>query len=325
MHRAKKYILTLYVLSCYCLPGRVGCSVRVSCTRYCSRRVAESWKEMRSIGPYTCRRPAGKLAHCLSGFVKNRTIRRGRQLCSWRCAIVRLYRVLSFETRWRYRRTTADCISFHIRPIDHAISILRRVCSRGSSCLLHRRSWSFLPCRLPIEPIVTVCFWSSVSSTRRLLCFSYSSRRSFHTVRGWWYGGRPKITPAFGQWRWPIMWSWPGRCLLLTAGTDFSHLINVPCAAWSYWWCIVVYASLEDPRCPEVSWFVYVCSGIGTDPVLTAVVFHRCGELDWEKTAVKEGFVSFDFSTGKFYGLNEESVNCKRRSVRGMLTVFLPR
>lgn len=58
-------------------------------------------------------------------------------------------------------------------------------------------------------------------------------------------------------------------------------------------------------------------SGMGTGPVLTALAFHRCGEVDWEKTVVKDGFVSYDFPTVEVYGLSEETVHEKKR-IRGV-------
>lgn len=56
---------------------------------------------------------------------------------------------------------------------------------------------------------------------------------------------------------------------------------------------------------------------MGTDPVLTALAFHLCREVDWEKTALKECFVSHDFLTGRVYGLSEEAVQGKKR-MRGV-------
>lgn len=40
-------------------------------------------------------------------------------------------------------------------------------------------------------------------------------------------------------------------------------------------------------------------SRMGTDPVLAALKFHWCRELDWDETAVKNSFVSSDAPTGK--------------------------
>lgn len=39
---------------------------------------------------------------------------------------------------------------------------------------------------------------------------------------------------------------------------------------------------------------------MGTDPVLTAIALKRCIEVDWEKTAAKDGFV-------RYYFANEEA------------------
>lgn len=47
---------------------------------------------------------------------------------------------------------------------------------------------------------------------------------------------------------------------------------------------------------------------MGTDPILTAMTFHRCMEVDREKTDMKDGLVSQDFPTGKVNYVNEESV-----------------
>lgn len=47
---------------------------------------------------------------------------------------------------------------------------------------------------------------------------------------------------------------------------------------------------------------------MGTDTVLTALEFHRYGDIDWGKTAVRHRFVSNDFSTGEVYCLSEELV-----------------
>lgn len=58
---------------------------------------------------------------------------------------------------------------------------------------------------------------------------------------------------------------------------------------------------------------------IGTDPVLTAMLFHQCSEVDWQKTAVTNGFF-YDFRTGEDYALREESVRV-RKCVRGVDSV----
>lgn len=35
--------------------------------------------------------------------------------------------------------------------------------------------------------------------------------------------------------------------------------------------------------------------------------------MDWEKTTAKNGFVSYEVSTGEVYGLSEEVVQAKKR------------
>lgn len=54
-----------------------------------------------------------------------------------------------------------------------------------------------------------------------------------------------------------------------------------------------------------------------TDTVLTAREFHRCGQADWDKTAVKDGFMSYDVPPREVYGHSEEAVQAKKR-VRGV-------
>lgn len=42
---------------------------------------------------------------------------------------------------------------------------------------------------------------------------------------------------------------------------------------------------------------------MGTDPVLTAMAFHGCSKVDWETTAVRYGFILYEFRTGEVHGL----------------------
>lgn len=49
-------------------------------------------------------------------------------------------------------------------------------------------------------------------------------------------------------------------------------------------------------------------SRIDADAVLKSMAFHRCGEVDWEKTSLKYGFLSYDRFTGEGHGNREESV-----------------
>lgn len=50
----------------------------------------------------------------------------------------------------------------------------------------------------------------------------------------------------------------------------------------------------------------------GTDPALTALVFHQYGEVDWSKTAIEHRFVSSDFSNGEVYRLREKVVQARK-------------
>lgn len=63
-------------------------------------------------------------------------------------------------------------------------------------------------------------------------------------------------------------------------------------------------------------------SRLGTDTVLTAVLFHRCGERDWEKTAVQDWVVPYHFPTGEVYGHSEKAAREKKcvRAVDSVLT-----
>lgn len=50
--------------------------------------------------------------------------------------------------------------------------------------------------------------------------------------------------------------------------------------------------------------------------VLTVMAFHQCTKVDWEMTAVRGSFVTFDFCTCEIYGLWEESIPAVKR-IRG--------
>lgn len=54
-------------------------------------------------------------------------------------------------------------------------------------------------------------------------------------------------------------------------------------------------------------------SRMSTDPVFTAIAFHRCREVDWVKTAVRDGFGSYDFFTGEVSRLSEKAVKARTR------------
>lgn len=57
-------------------------------------------------------------------------------------------------------------------------------------------------------------------------------------------------------------------------------------------------------------------SRIGTDPVLTALKFHRCLEVGWEKTAVKDRFGSYELFIADSYGLSK-AVMLEKNTVSG--------
>lgn len=63
---------------------------------------------------------------------------------------------------------------------------------------------------------------------------------------------------------------------------------------------------------------------MGTDTALTTMVFYRCIEVDWENTAVKDGFDFYTSPNGEVHGLSEESVqvNKKVRYVYGVSTTL---
>lgn len=46
---------------------------------------------------------------------------------------------------------------------------------------------------------------------------------------------------------------------------------------------------------------------------MTAMNFHRCGEVDSGRTAVRDGFVSYNFETGSVIGLEAETIPANRR------------
>lgn len=52
---------------------------------------------------------------------------------------------------------------------------------------------------------------------------------------------------------------------------------------------------------------------MGTDPALADLAFHRCGEVFWSKTAVRDWFVSYGFSSDEVYGLSKEAVQARKR------------
>lgn len=50
-----------------------------------------------------------------------------------------------------------------------------------------------------------------------------------------------------------------------------------------------------------------------TDPVTTAMAFHQCGVADWGRMTVRDGFMSYDFGTGEFLGLEAETIRANKR------------
>lgn len=53
--------------------------------------------------------------------------------------------------------------------------------------------------------------------------------------------------------------------------------------------------------------------GMGKDPFLTSTAFNRCSKVDWERTAVRGGFVLNNLRTGNVFRLEEKSVPASRR------------
>lgn len=49
-----------------------------------------------------------------------------------------------------------------------------------------------------------------------------------------------------------------------------------------------------------------------TDPVLTALVLHRCGEAERSKAAVMSWSPSYDFCTGEFFDLSKKTAQAKK-------------
>lgn len=43
--------------------------------------------------------------------------------------------------------------------------------------------------------------------------------------------------------------------------------------------------------------------GMRTDSVMIAMALHRCGEIDWSRTAVRDGFAAYNFESGAVIGL----------------------
>lgn len=54
-------------------------------------------------------------------------------------------------------------------------------------------------------------------------------------------------------------------------------------------------------------------SRIGTDPVMMAKAFHRCGEANWGVTAVRDGFLSYRIEAGEVICLEADIIPAKIR------------
>lgn len=59
---------------------------------------------------------------------------------------------------------------------------------------------------------------------------------------------------------------------------------------------------------------------MGTDPVQTDLVIHRCLEIYWTKTALQDGFVLYDFKNGKVFDLEEKVVPAGRHACSARVT-----
>lgn len=47
--------------------------------------------------------------------------------------------------------------------------------------------------------------------------------------------------------------------------------------------------------------------------MVTALAFHRCGEVDYCSTALRDRFVSYDIPTSEVQGLSKEAVQARKR------------
>lgn len=52
---------------------------------------------------------------------------------------------------------------------------------------------------------------------------------------------------------------------------------------------------------------------MGTSPVLTVLELHRCGEVYWQRTAVRDEFISYDVQSGEVISLQEETVQARKQ------------
>lgn len=55
---------------------------------------------------------------------------------------------------------------------------------------------------------------------------------------------------------------------------------------------------------------------MGTNPAMTTMTFHHCSGRDLEKTAIRDGFMLYNFHTSEFYRLEEDSILAAQR-IRG--------
>lgn len=63
--------------------------------------------------------------------------------------------------------------------------------------------------------------------------------------------------------------------------------------------------------------------GIGTDPVIAVIAFHRCAEVDWSRMTVRDGFVTQGLQIRDVIGFEKETVQSSTR-MRGSDDVPTP-
>lgn len=67
---------------------------------------------------------------------------------------------------------------------------------------------------------------------------------------------------------------------------------------------------LSEKIVDELKYFglYWFAQHMGTNPVRTALVIHRCTEVVWTKTALDDGSVSYEVEAGKKFDLEEEVI-----------------
>lgn len=78
-----------------------------------------------------------------------------------------------------------------------------------------------------------------------------------------------------------------------------SQLLHIQSVVRSCWGSLLFWLPVKILDALRYFGLYKFACRMGTDPVLTALAFHRCGEVDWSKTAVRDGFVAYDFPTGE--------------------------